>query len=177
MLNTDRALAKAEALFKKNDESSDASDEDAPDRPRRRIVRRRAKSSPGEAEGHSPTPDEAGGDRRSAREILRLLKRKEPARDPAPEPIPEPIPEPVVRPRRRAVAQAPRVAAPAYQLEVQVFVPPFDEAETVVLVIRGKDMADAIRSTQLRVEDWISERRPGAEWRMSAIELLPDILS
>jgi hypothetical protein len=175
MLESDRALAKAEALFKKPDEAADAVEagavDVAPERRRRRIVRSRP-SVPSD-EGAAASSAVATEEHRSAREVLRLLTRKEPVRE---APV-EPAPQPVVRRVRRAASPATVPTSPAFQLEVEVEGAPGQAPELVVLVIRGKDMADALRSTHVRVEDWIAERRPGADWRMTAIELLPHILA
>lgn len=174
MLNSDRARAAAEALFKTTDEIAgeaiESPTEDTPERRRRRIVRRRPAGRAAEPEAVAAKPVEEAEEPRSARELLRLLTRKEAPRIEEPEPVPVVAPAP----KRRVVARPP-VASQVFQLELELQ----DDAgqvETLVLVIRGADMADALRATHARVEDWMDERHPGAEWRMAAIELLPDLL-
>lgn len=181
MLYSDRALAEAEALFKKNGESTEAVDESpadgSPARRRRRIVRQ-VQAEPEVDSTQGPGAGRRDDDpRRSAREILRLLKRKEAPRSDVEEIAPPP---PIVRPRRR-IAQpsptpAPAPASTVFQLEVEVLGDDPAQPETIILVVRGTDMAHALRSTVARVEAWMDDRKPGAEWRMTAIELLPDLL-
>lgn len=180
MLNPDRAMAKAEALFKKNDETTEAAaaqpSDGTPERRRRRIVRQVPTVIAADGSAQPAQLRREGDERRSAREILRLLSRKEPALEEALEEAPEPVVPPVARPRRRVVKPVIAASSAVFQLEVEVLVSDSEEPETVVLVIRGADMAGAVRSTLSRVEAWMDERRPGAEWRMTAIELLPDLL-
>lgn len=245
MLTTDRALANAEAIFKKNDATPTPPEEPAPDVPsqsRRRIVR---SAPPRESEADPADAWQGRDEPRKASDVLRLLRRNAAPRvEVAPE-QPEPAaPAPVaasmipVAPRRprplsrlewsgalrpvppmvRVVPQPPSVAesdstprpvtepgappfqpaeaqeasrpaaeraesprplaqtgTPAWRLDVEIR-SGTGSIDGVVLVLRGPDPATALQGSIGQVRAWLEARHPGAEWRMSAIELLPPVL-
>lgn len=121
-----------------------------------------AAPSPAEEVVQSTPPDRVF--RRQISDTLRQLGRDENARGPSGEA------KPAEQETARRASVTPKVIN-AFQVKISA--PSVQPDGELVFVIEGDDIAQVASDALVRVAEYMSDRHPGAAWKMQALERLP----